>query len=74
MDQGAEYDVYYVDDTQGRHKVLTFLGYHYGLLCFNNQKTKKEEYYPVSRIIRIEAKINPNISYIRIDEAEQHHH
>jgi len=54
MEEGKDYNVYYQDEDRVRHKKLVFKVIKEGLIEFYNEKSKKPEYLPVSRIMRIE--------------------
>jgi len=54
MEVGKIYEVYYRDDTQGRHKTFEYLGHEHGLLSFRNTYNNKKEEIPIHNIIRIE--------------------
>jgi len=54
MEEGVEYNVYYEDDSRVRHKILVFKDSRNGMIHFFNSRTGKEEFLPVTRIIRVE--------------------
>lgn len=60
MEKGKIYEVFYQDDTQGRHKTLIFNQEQFSLLCFYNTRNGKEVMIPVNRILRIESEDSIN--------------
>lgn len=54
MEKGKNYEVYYKDDSQSRHKTLEFRKFEFNMLHFYNHYTDNIEIIPQLKIIRIE--------------------
>jgi hypothetical protein len=62
MEVGKQYEVYYKDDTQTRHKTLVFMSNDNGLVTFDNKINNKIEVIPVHNIIRIQGEKDDNFT------------
>jgi hypothetical protein len=53
MEKGQEYEVYYKDDTQARHKTFIYISKDEHFIYFTNARNSDEEMIPIVNIIRI---------------------